>query len=505
MKSITLSLITAFILTTHFYVGQSTKIKFKSKQSKGVILNNKKLLILWDNVVFTNNKSKMYCDSANYNRTDNSFIAYKNIKIIENDSLELFGDSLHYFGNEQKALIYGNVKVINPEIELETPSLIFNQKDKIAYYSQTGKIKHKKEGYVIVSQKGTFLTRINKLFFKENVTLDHENYKISSDTLIYNTKKENTEIIGSTKIITKNSIINCEKGWFDNKYNQSSLKGDIYIQSDNHTLYADSIFYDEFSGISYAEGNVKIVEDSNNVIIQGKYGIHNENNDSTIIYKNSILTQSDSTDTLIIYADQFLKVSDSIKSDIFCYNNVIIDGTQIQGDCDSIYFNENDSVMKCIEQPILWIDSNQISGDIINFKIHDGIIYEMDIKNNSMIINQKDSIHYDQIKGNFIKGFFDKNKMWLLKVKGDGKVIYYSIDDNDSIVTDLNDITCEKMDIYIDDNQISSINFQSNPKGKTQPLQPNDKGKFIDDFFIFPKRTYEEKYNEAKGDLPKGK
>ena len=129
----------------------------------------------------------------------------------------------------------------------------------------------------------------------------------------------------------------------------------------------------------------------------------------------------------------------------------------------------------------------------------------MDIKNNSMIINQKDSIHYDQIKGNFIKGFFDNNKMWLLNVKGDGKVIYYSLDDNDSIVTDLNDITCEKMDIYIDNNQINSINFQSNPKGKTQPLQPNDKGKFIDDFFIFPKRTYEEKYNEAKGDFPKGK
>ena len=38
----------------------------------------------------------------------NSFIAYSNIKIVENDSMKLYGDSLHYFGNEEKAYLYGN-------------------------------------------------------------------------------------------------------------------------------------------------------------------------------------------------------------------------------------------------------------------------------------------------------------------------------------------------------------------------------------------------------------
>ena len=499
IKTISFSFLICTTLTTKCF-SQQTKINFQSKQSQGITINNKRLLILWDNVIFKNNKSTMYCDSATYNRSNNSFIAYKNIKIIENDSLELYGDSLHYFGDEQKALIYGNVRLITKDIFLETPSLTFNQKEKIAFYNQKGKINHKSDGYTINSQKGTFKTKINTVFFKDDVKLEHPEYQISSDTLVYNTKIQNTQIIGKTKITTKNSIINCEKGWFNNETNQSSLKGNINIESDNHTLFADSIYYNETSGIAYAQGNVKIIEDSNNIIIEGNYGNHNEYSDSTRIWENSILTQADSSDTLKIYADQFIKVNDSLSEEIFCFNNVIIDGTQIQGDCDSIYFNETDSIMKCITQPIIWVENNQITGEKIELKLHNGVIYKLYVKKNSMIINEKDSTHYDQTKGNFIEGFFKKNKMWLMKIDGKGQVLYYSTDSKDSIVTELNDISCEKMDIYFESNQIDKINFISMPKGKTEPVKLNDKGKFLDGFFIFPKRNYLEKLNDANGD-----
>ena len=78
----------------------------------------------------------MYCDSATYDRANNSFIAYHNIKINENDSLELYGDSLHYFGDDQMAYIYGNVFVKTSKISLKSPSLIYDQARKIAFYNQ---------------------------------------------------------------------------------------------------------------------------------------------------------------------------------------------------------------------------------------------------------------------------------------------------------------------------------------------------------------------------------
>ena len=505
MKTINLSLVVFLMIIININYGQTTKINFKSKKSKGITVNQKSLLILWDKVIFTNNKSIMYCDSATYNRSNNSFIAYRNIRINENDSLELFGDSLHYFGDRQEAFIYGNVELNTNDINLTAPSLIFNQKEKIAEYSEGAIINDKKEGYTIKSKKGTLKTKISTIYFKENVILNHPEYNITSDTLIYNTNFQNTTIIGKTKISSKNSVINCQKGWFNNRTKKSSLKGNIFIESNNHTFFADSIFYNEISGLSYAKGNVKIIDDSSNIMIEGNYGYHSENIDSSHIWSNSILTQSDSTDTLKIYADQFIRKKDTLKEEIFCFNNVIIDGTQIQGDCDSIYFNETDSIMKCIIQPIIWLDSTQVTGDKVEFKIHKGIVYKMDIENNAIIITKKDSVHYDQIKGNTIYGFFKENKINLMDINGNGEVIYYSENESDSTITELNKIKCEKMKIFLNKNKISSINFFSNPSGNTQPIKENDKGLFFDDFHIFLRRSYLEKYNEAKGDLLNGK
>ena len=85
MKTINLSLVVVLMIIININYGQTTQINFKSKKSKGITVNQKSLLILWDKVIFTNNKSIMYCDSATYNRSNNSFIAYRNIRINENE------------------------------------------------------------------------------------------------------------------------------------------------------------------------------------------------------------------------------------------------------------------------------------------------------------------------------------------------------------------------------------------------------------------------------------
>ena len=123
------------------------------------------------------------------------------------------------------------------------------------------------------------------------------------------------------------------------------------------------------------------------------------------------MTQFDSIDTIHVYADQFIHVHDSTFKKTFCFRNVVIKGTQIDGDCDSIYMNENDSIMKCVSKPIIWIDSNQITGEEIVFKPSKVVVYSMDIENNGMIITKKDSNHYDQIKGQELNGYFKQNKL----------------------------------------------------------------------------------------------
>ena len=54
----------------------------------------------------------------------------------------------------------------------------------------------------------------------------------------------------------------------------------MVYKNKSQILYADSVFYNEKNGTSYAEGNVEIKDDTNKFIIKGKYGIFNEIIDS---------------------------------------------------------------------------------------------------------------------------------------------------------------------------------------------------------------------------------
>ena len=500
------SILAILFLTSNFNIhSQQQKINFASKESKGITSNKRKLLILWNEVVFKHESSVMKCDSAIYERSNNSFIAYKNIEINENDSLKIYGDSIHYYGDVQKAYIYGNVLVKSNKIKLNTPSLIYDKKTKIAYYNNGATVRDLEKGYKIESQKGAFKTQIQSVFFKENVVLTHKDYKIISDTLIYHTNNQKSDIIGNTEIITNNSSIYSNKGWFDSQNNNAAFKGEVILKSKNKKLFADSVFYNEISGESYAEGNVLIEDDSAKIIIRGNYGIFNEITDSIKVWGNSIFTQLDSSDTIKIYADQFIRYQDSLKELIICYNNVVIDGNFISGDCDSIYYNKTDSALKCIKDPIIWLDKNQVTGEKIEFKAFEGEIYSMSVTNNSMIITKKDSIHYDQIKGEQINGHFKNNKLNILDVIKSGKAIYYTNDEKDSLINEINIISCESMKLYMKENKIEKIKFNSKPDGKTLPLDEEKENIYLDDFKIISKRSYQEKKLAAKGDFSNGR
>ena len=189
----------SFLLVIHLFLSvfyfnvssQVKKINFTSKESKGLVINGKKLLILWQDVKFLHKTTKLHCDSAIYERVNNSFIAYNNVEINENDSLNIYGDSAHYFGNEELAFIYGNVIVKSNKISLQTNQLTYNQKLNQILYMDGARVIDIEKGYTIESQEGIYQVSKKNIFFKENVELIHEDYSIKSDTLLYYTEKKN--------------------------------------------------------------------------------------------------------------------------------------------------------------------------------------------------------------------------------------------------------------------------------------------------------------------------
>src|SRR5690349_13771154 len=99
-------LIIAFIATVSinpFEAFGQKKLKLKhSDQLSGSNINGERIDRLKGNVVFTQNKTTIYCDSSYYYKTKNIIEAFGRVRITEGDSVTITANKLEYDGNTKK-------------------------------------------------------------------------------------------------------------------------------------------------------------------------------------------------------------------------------------------------------------------------------------------------------------------------------------------------------------------------------------------------------------------
>ena len=87
------------------------------------------------NVVFIQNNTTIYCDSAHFYKKKNSIEAYGRVHIVEGDSVDITGSLLEYDGNTKKAKLRKNVVFTKlATATLYTDYLDFSRPNNLAYY-----------------------------------------------------------------------------------------------------------------------------------------------------------------------------------------------------------------------------------------------------------------------------------------------------------------------------------------------------------------------------------
>ena len=427
--------------------------------------------VLQGNVIFEHDEALMYCDSALIFQEDNSLEAYGNIKINQGDTISITGDSLFYSGDEKLAKLRGNIFFKEKDLKLTTNILNYDLNSGVATYHSGGTIVSSENSNKLSSRTGTYNSKTETLFFKDSVRLINPEYTIESDTLTYNTLMEVSYFHGPTFIRSDENLIYCEHGWYDTQNEISSFWSNTYIISKEQKLEGDSIYYDRNIGIGEAYGNVQITDTINNVIINGDIAIHDEKNDSSLVTRNAIFTQIEDLDTLYLHADTLtFKIDSATKRQSFRgFHNVALFKKDLQARCDSIAYNEQDSLMHMFIDPIIWSDENQLTGETITLKKSGGKISNLFIEYEALIVSEVDTNNYNQIKGKTITGYFENNELDQIFVNGNGETIYF-LGDEGKPVTDMNKSICTNIEIKLDSSQIQTIKFITKPSSKMSPI-----------------------------------
>lgn len=394
------------------------------------------------NVVFTDRDARMYCDSAYYYKDRDDIDAFGNIRIFPDSKghTSLKGKLLHYKGSERMATITGDVVLVDDSAELKTDVIYYDMNTGVAHYPGRGVITQGKTK--IVSDLGDYNKNIKEAYFKRNVVVTNPQGIIHTDTMNYNTGTKNVYFFGPTVInSTDKDTIYCERGWYNMDNGKSSYRKNAWMKGGNNVIKGDTLYYEKFTGLGMAYGNIEMRDSSRNYILKGNFAQYNRINKTGLVTKKAMMVQVDNKDSLYLHGDTiyygwYLAPKDTTTKDldtfkyVKAYHHVKFFRHDLQGKCDSMYYAFQDSTLQFIGSPVLWAEGNQMTAEHIKVFIKNKEMEHMELTASSFIVSKKDTGKFDQIRGRDMVGYFKKNTLHKMDVKGNGQMIVFHKDKN---------------------------------------------------------------------------
>ena len=500
-----------FFFLSGFVLFAQNQIDYKADKIKFVKTYKGGAKRLIGHVQFTTKDGMfMTCDSS-YFLDNNTIEAYSNIFIRQGDSLTITGKNARYDGNTKLGVIEGNVVCTEKDMILTTAILNFDSKNKIASYQTGGTIISKEN--TLTSKHGYYYSESKTVFFKYDVKFVNPDYTMVADTLRYITPTKTVVFLGPTTIDSKKDKLYCEKGWYNTQTQISHLTKKAIVYSGKNILHADSIHYDKKQETGFGYGHVRMIDTAEKTIISGHRSYSNKKKGIMWITEHTLLTKAMDKDTLFATADSMFaydrkikvlkkNVSDSIKiirkdtllrqeeaskmqttilSDslnyrdkdstvLKAYHHVKIFKTDMQGLADTMIYSTYDSTLTLYHLPVMWEKKNQISGKKITVFFSNNKTDKIYIPENTFIIEQIDTLHFNQIKGKMLWAYFKNDTLRRIDIIGNAQAVYYLQNDKKKL-QGVNLIESSKLTVNEKAGKLDQITFIKKPVAKILPIK----------------------------------
>lgn len=490
MRSKLVIAILLLFISTAALSQRRVKLK-KADNLYGSVKDGQRYDRLIGNVVFVQNKTTIYCDSAHYFKSENRVEAFGKIHITEGDSIDVTSRGLSYDGDKKIAHLRKNVVFTKLGLAtLYTDYLDYYRNQNEARYFNGGKLVDSTN--VLTSNKGYYDINTNLASFKKNVVGVNEEYTMTSDTLQYNSKSKVILFKDHTTIKDKEGgVIVYENGFYNTNQKLSSLnQGEI--ETPTYKIKGEKYFLNDLRKFYKTKGNVVMTSKEENMIIYGDDGDYDRTKGITKIYGNAYLAKvTDQEDTLFLSADTLVSIEspDPLKKRVLAYNNVKIFRSDLQGIADSLVYVAHDSTLYFFNDPVLWTDENQMTADSIRMLITNKTIDRIFLINNSFVVSKDSLEHFNQIKGRKMTAIFRKKAINHVDVEGNGESIYFALQevkkDSSELASSppvttmgMNKIICSNMKINFKGGKVNNISFYVRPDASFIPpieLQEGDK------------------------------
>ena len=394
---------------------------------------------LLDGANFKYQGNTMYCDSAYYFEKNKTIRAYGNVHVRKSDNVNLFCDSLCYYSSNGLANLWGNVRAIDAQYRLTTDSMIYNTRTEQGIYRNGGKIENQFKKEILTSKIGYFYPNSKNFFFRTNVVYVSDELQLTTDSLQYKYEKRTCYFYGPTHIVTNNAIMESNQGWYNVDTEEGSLMENAFIEQESRTIRGDTLLYSSKSKIAEGFGNVFVLDTLDRMAFSGHYALMDDSLNYSLLTKDAMAIKYHEDDTIHIHADTLYNLNDTLGKRIqtLGYHGVKIFSRNIQGIGDSLSYTKADGYMELFKKPILWSKNGELKGDSLRVYMDDSLVHEARIRGKATAVMEVDSgRYYNQVGGSELFAYFQKNELTSARVVGNAQTIYYPLEEEKRLVPD---------------------------------------------------------------------
>lgn len=432
---------------------------------------NPDVQIFIGNVSFNHEGVLLYCDSANFYQTSNSFEAFGHIKMLQGDTLSLVSKYLYYDGYNEIAQARHEVVLKHRNTTLYTDSLNYDRIYSEGYFFEGGKLVD--GGNILTSDWGQYETKTRQALFNYNVQLDNKDYHVTSDTLRYNTFNKLAHVTGPSNIVSGSSHIYTERADFNTVTNNATLLDRSVLVDKDKQMIGDSVVYDKNTGVSKAFNNIIFNDKTNKNIFTGDYFYYNDSIGYALAYGNAQVKNYSEKDTLFLHADTFKVYTYNLRTDsvyrvLHGYYHSRSYREDIQSVSDSLCYNSHDKTLCLYGNPVIWNENRQILGEEIQAYFNDSTMDSIYIVRQALMVEQLDSVYFNQVSGNAMHIYFDNGQMKEERVLGNVCILYFPFD-KDSLMTGMNYSETSLLRLFMEKKKLHHL-WTQEIKGTFYPL-----------------------------------
>jgi len=469
---------------------------------------------LFGNVVLVNGTQELFTEKMRYDMA-NKIATYHQGATMTNGKSQLVSRHGYYHVKEKEIYFKGNVLVTDPEFTIRTDTMKFNTETQTVGFLAPTLISQRKSK--IYTEGGFYDIENQFAEFDKNPQYEKEGQKGKAQTMRYSGTTKEYTLEGDAFIddAAKGQKVNADVVRFNSETDATVLKGNAHFQDSTrditgaeiryqgkvknfqmlgrgrvvdppNIIEADSLNFNDDLGNGLALGNVIFQDTANDYTILSYRMDYNKKSEYVNAFGafgldgvggRPLMKSVVDGDTLFMSADtlvSFKPDSASTHRLLLAHHDVRIFKSDLQAVCDSLSFSSADSIfwffkLDSIQQPLLWSDTSQFSGDTIRLLMKNNKPDRMYLKKNAFVINSEDGILFNQIKGRNITATFRDSEAKEMFVEGNAEAVYYAIDEKGAYVG-MNQTACSEMRMYFNKKKVELIKFYTEPSGKFTPM-----------------------------------